>query len=134
MAIFSITTEHSDEVSDFIHKAKKKMESDDFLKNPFIADIIKIQQGHDNPLYVFSMSPIYFNFSIFGWFIAFAIFMIWGLNTFLIYPIILGCLGFFWSSTFFYCMAVLGLRKNGYKGKIKRLSCKQTLEKIYFGG
>lgn len=132
MVLFSIETDHSDEAKEFIHQTKNRMKSGNYLTNPFLGGVVEVTKEHENPIYIFNIKPLYFNFSIFGWVLFFGALVIGGWHNWLIVPLCLGALSFFWSNTFYFLMAVVGLRFAHYKGKIKRLTLKKTIEKIYF--
>jgi hypothetical protein len=77
------------------------------------------------------MSPMFFNFTIFGWLILGSMFYFLGWTWFLLAPLFLCSLGFFWTKWFFYFGLKLGLKKKGYKGKVELISINNFLEEVY---
>lgn len=134
MAVFCVLLEKRKEVKDFFFFVKDKLSSNNLINNPFLGNIRLFDKKEEYVL-ILSMKPLYPNFSFFGWLILFAMILFFNSFSYLmIIPFILGLLGFFWSSTFFYIMACLGLRKKGYCGKIKRVPVSKALEKVVFEG
>lgn len=64
--------------------------------------------------------PLLFTGLVFSWWLAPGIIMF--------------CLSFFTSSSFRYVVLMMGLRKYGYKEKIRRVSCKAVLHNKVVGG
>lgn len=133
MVIYCFETEKSSEVLNWIKLTREKSKETDFVKNPFFFKIKRVTIKKRFLLCV-DILPLYPNFTIYGWFGLIGSFLIlgWGWWT---WPFLaLGCLGFFWSSPFFYFMTKLGLRKNGYKGKIKMVLPDYFLKEVFFNG
>lgn len=116
-------------INDFMKDTKEKLKDYDIVKNPFKGGIVEFV---DKNIYVIEMTPVYYNFSVFGYVYILIIYVFIGLSLWAIPGIILVIMGLFWSKYFFFFMLKIGLKKYGYKGKIKLLKNKDLLETLYF--
>ena len=132
MAIFALIIDRCATSSKFLEETELRLKSANMMKNPFIAKIKRILIENNKELIIFSISVIYPNYSIFGWFIAIPIFFIWGFNLFFYLGIALGCLGIFWRKEFYIFMLKKGLKKAGYTARIDTLTIEEAFNKIYF--
>lgn len=133
MALFGLITEEDNKAKEFATETKERLENNNLIKNPFKSSIRQFIISENDKLkilFVVYIEPVYFNFSVFGYLLAFGVFVIWGLTPWLIPGIALGLLGFFWGADFYYLMFRVGLRKKGYKGHIKRIRYKGIIEKV----
>ena len=127
MAILTFRTENDAVVEKFIKETQDRLTNPNLVKNPFHSKIIWFKNKEDIT-YILAIKPVYFNFTHYIWLIIFAwlfVFKRW--SNWLILPMFLGCLGIFWSKSFYQFMLTKGLRKSGYKGKITFLD----FEKIF---
>ena len=128
MAIFGVeVSEDNDKLRSYIEQFELRGRDKNYLKNPFT-----IKTFQKKNLLAVYIEPIYFNFSYIGLVSSSIIFFIWRrwwgmlmIATFLLFSL-------FWNGCFYYMVFYFGLRKNGYKGKIKYLSKKKVLEKMVF--
>lgn len=136
MALFGVLVENTEKVRVFIEEVKENFKNTNYIKNPFTADIKKfIVTDRNNTvknLYVFSIIPIYFNFSIFGWLFCIGILFWRGLSFLLIPGVLVGSLGAFYSSHFYYLMFRYALKKKGYKGSAKMVGPKEIVNELHF--
>ena len=128
MAIFGVTVEHEAAAVLFFSKVNKRLGVEDMVKNPFEGRILQVERG----FYVVDMKPIYPNMS---WVFALPGFLgllilghlvWWVLLSFSIW----GLFGFFWSRFFFFLMLWVGLRKVGYRGRVRLLRGDETLRGV----
>lgn len=129
MASFGFKTEANELVDKFVLDTDKRLNSENFVKNPFKGKIKKIDSLSNESYYGVSMKPIYPPFYYVGlllifiqlWFSNFTI-NLWMLPGTLIF-----LLGYFYSASFFYFMLGKGLRKVRYKGKLVRISKSEVI-------
>ena len=131
MAIYGMMLEKQDAVSKWIAETDKRSKEENFFKNPFKLRM-KFWLRKKEVLLIMDIKPLYFNFSVFGWFMSAGALFMFGFGWWLWPGIILGCLGVFWTADFYFFMAKLGLRKAGYKGKIKRLKLGDIIREVIF--
>ncbi len=125
MAVFGLRTQENETVNRFVNLTRERINSDNLIFSPFVGTINKI----DNLLIVY-IEPIYYNFTWLPLVAALFIFIYKGLTYWLLPFLLIGCCTFFWSWPFYYLLFKAGLRKEGYKGKIKlvRLTKQQKRE------
>lgn len=128
MATFAIDLTENDESTKFFVDTQQRLETNNFVKNPFRGGVRKITGS----MYLVYLEPVYFNFTPFIWVIVGALLFYKGWTWWLIIPMVLGSLGIFWSKYFFYYMLKLGLKKAGYKDKVKLVSLSDFIKKVYF--
>ena len=131
MAIFGILTDNTKEVNEFLEKTIERGKEENLLKNPFRIDI-RVFPSEKQIISVFRMTPVYFNYSLFGFPPLIFILALVGLTWWLLPFAILVSLGIFWRREFYYLMSRLGLRKAGYKGKIKFVYHSRIIEECIF--
>jgi hypothetical protein len=131
MAFFIVKTRNEPLVRSFFSDVKARLENDDLLKNQYRGNIFF--KAKDKEAYFFiKMSPIWFGFYKFGIFPF--ILGLFFMKVWLWLPglIILG-FGFFWSPFFLFFLIFLGLRKKGYKGRVRYALFREGLEVVCFG-
>jgi hypothetical protein len=124
MACFGFKTNDSEIVDKFVLDTDARLNSENFIKNPFKGNIKKIDSLGGESYFGVSMKPMYPHFYWAGlmlvgiqlWWLNFT-FTWWMLPGALIFS-----LGIFYSSEFFYFILKKGLKKVGYSEKIKRIS------------
>ena len=126
MAVFGVILDNNHAVKKYIKGIKDRVEYLSFIENPFIFNII-----NKGDLYIIIIKPLYFNFCMFGWLIVLSMLIFIGWSYWLIPPVLLGLGSVFWWSRFYYYMFKLGLKKNGYRGKLRYLTARDILENIY---
>lgn len=132
MAYLGFISEPSPELSKFLDETEERLKSNSLLTNPFTTGFKQLVTIKGEAITLIKIEPVYFNYAQFGWLLAFGVFMFKGLSYWLIPGIILGCFGIFWSDWFYWKLLKLGIRKNGYKGKLVRLKPKEVIEKVIF--
>jgi len=131
MAMYGILLDKDKAVAKWIAETTKRTQEENFLKNPFKTKI-KFWLKKKQLLLLMDITPIYFNYTIFGWVMSAGTLLMFGLGWWVWPGIILGCLGFFWTSEFYFEMTKLGLRRAGYKGKIKRMRLGEVIREVVF--
>jgi len=121
MVFFGVKLEGTPEVMGFISDTKQRLLTPNIAKNPYKeAEILYLPNTlvyYAKPVYL--LFPLYASISL-----AVLTFLFAGFNYSIGYIIALIFLSltFFWSKTFTYLMLKIGLRKAGYKGKLKLLN------------
>lgn len=130
MGVFGVVTEPNTLVDAFMQKTHKNLQNDNVVKNPFIGCINKIDEGTQEAVWVIDMKPIYPDLSLFFGWLPFGItYYFFGWRWWQTLFLIICCSTVLWSAYFHYSMCVVGLRKYGYKGKIRFLSKRKLLVK-----
>jgi len=122
MSYVGVLVDRGNEVLSFVDGMRKRMRENNVIRNPFVGDISDYLIDDKKILVVLLINPVYFNFSVIGWFSAAIIFLLWGMTWWLVAPLFVGSLGVFWSSWFFRQMLKKGMRKAGYGGPIKKVA------------
>lgn len=120
MALFIMQTKNRPAVHNWFMETVKRSKDSSAVKNPFTWKL-KLERSDNDLLLVCDAQPIIFNFAIFGWFSAVGVLMVWGVNIAFWLLIMLGMMSYFWTADFYYRMSILALKKNGYRGEIKRI-------------
>lgn len=131
MVVFAVETLKDPDVDHWLKLSVKRSKEPSLLKNPFRFRFKRYERKKTYWL-VFDVLPLYPNFTVWGWGLAGIIFFVWGLNFWVFAGLALGCGGFFWSTPFYYLMVRLGIRRNGYKGKIKILRLANLVRGVLF--
>lgn len=130
MALFVLRTDDKPEVRQWFSDTLTRSKSNSIIKNPFKWKLKIIKRGRDL-LLVCDVQPILFNFSIFGWITALAVFLVWGAHWVVWIGVFVGMLTYFWTSDFYYQMTKLALRKKAkYAGKIKRIELSELIQEV----
>ena len=123
MVIFGVKILDSEKVDSFIDKTNDRFDKVLFFKGM----LFKFKN-----MIVVDMKPLLFPFYWFGMVSFLTIFWYWGFNKFSFLALIVFSCGIFWSKYFFYVMLKIGLKKEGYRGKIKLLSNQNTLKGVIY--
>jgi hypothetical protein len=130
MAVVAAQLDFNDSSKGYIYNLGDKLNEPNMLLNPFTGGLHYEPYAKDNKPRVrvlVLIKPIYPNFSIFGWMTAIVIYLLWGWSYgWILLPVGIGCLGFFYTDYFYMLMLWAGLKKNGYKGKIRFLSYEEV--------
>ena len=129
MAIIGLELEENNIINDFIVTMQDRLKSNNLVKNPFNTKCY-MSSKDGIKLFILSIDPVYFNYSIFGWIISFGAFVLKGFSWWLLPGIVLGSLGVFWSSHFYYYMLRFALKKKGYTGSILRLNQEEIIKRL----
>lgn len=131
MAFFGFDLEKCKPVEDYLAKFNKTMEDSNLVRNPFNGEALLLDNS-----FIVSISPVYFNYPfIGGFFIGLASFLLngfsftWGYVVAMVFFLF----SLLWSSLFYSFVCRMGLRKNGYKGKLKRLSNNDIVRRLLNG-
>jgi len=132
MAIIGLSVDNTVETKKYFKDLDLKGSDDDMVKNPFIVKSAKFL-NQQNFFYVLSIRPVYPQVFLFGYMLV-GIFLFLGwFNAFLILPFSLAATHFLWSKYFYQLIFFLGLRKVGYKGKIKYFKNQEIIKRLLFG-
>jgi hypothetical protein len=138
MALFTVLTEPSQIVDTWMSQTKERLKDDNWIMNPFKGGIRPFDYLEEIPSikagYIIYIEPIWYNFAKWGWVIALGVLVIWGWTWYVWPGVVLGCLGFFWSKYFYFGVALLGLKKAGYKGKVQMLNNDTVIRKLLIEG
>jgi len=129
MVLFVVRTKDKAEVRQWFDDTRKRSKDASIVKNPFRWKLKIIKQGR-NLVMVCDVQPLIFNFTIFAWISAFAIFFIWGAHLMVLISVIIGMGTYFWTSDFYYQMTKLALRRKAkYSGPIKRVKLAELIRR-----
>lgn len=134
MALFGVHTKSCnlldrDVVVKFVDDTAERLKSPNPYTNPFKG---KVRKFVKKEIFIFDVEPLFFNFSVFGWFMAVAAFVFTGVSKWMIPGLLLGCFGVFWTPKFFYFICVKGLRKAGYNGPVVMLKKRDIIDRVIF--
>lgn len=133
MAIFAIWIEEDIISLKYMEDTKQRLGRESLVHNPFIGSIKRWNNKRlEGTYYGIDITPIYPKIYLWGIVLALVPLLFTGLKlTIWNYPgMVLFCGGVFWHRLFFYAVLRMGLRKAGYKGKIKLLSNSDILKRI----
>lgn len=126
MVTFAVEVEDNNIVYEFMRDTHKRLQRKDLVKNPFIGRVVFLPRRLDYTkiIYLIEMESVYPKIYIFGFLILASFLIIFGFNKplLLIIAIIFISPGLLHTKIFNYLIMSKGLRKAGYKGKIKLLS------------
>lgn len=110
--------EQTEEALKWIEKTNKRFSEKDIVKNPFEGSIKEVAC-----IYLFEIQPVYryFPFFVIGVVCITGVMFFRGFSWWLLPGALVLCSYFFWSPAFYYMMAYIALRKNGYKGKVWKI-------------
>lgn len=132
MPVYVLRTLKVKSVVKWVDDTRRRSESGNLLKNPFKMQF-RVYKNADHLLLLCKVNPIYPNFSVFGWLTGFAVLLIWGYHWILWPCLLVGMMGYFWSSPFYAFMTRVALRKKAkYSGPIKRLWMSHFVEEVMF--
>lgn len=130
MPVYALKTQKARSVQKWLKETKARSKEGNMLKNPFMMEFRSYSNKSDLIL-LCKVKPLYPNVSIMGWISAFAIVFVWGWHWVLWPCIILGMLGYFWTSEFYATMTRIALRRKAkYTGPIKRLRLAKFIEEV----
>jgi hypothetical protein len=134
MATFGIIIENTPVVERYMADVKDRLEDSNMLRNPFKGYCLSfdIKNAGQNGLlrgYATKVQPLYPNFTPYGFLASLGIYIVWGMNIWIIPGIFIGILGVFWSKYFYYYIYKLGLKKVGYTGYMKLLSAEEVMDR-----
>ncbi len=133
MVIFGIELDRNKESIAFMEETKKRLADNNPITNPFYGTVKKLPLSKEKKNnYVLVMDPVYIRFYNIGYFLLAGAFIFTGLKLSIRYlpGLILLSTSFFWSRFFMYLGLFFGLKKAGYKGKVKLLRDSTTLRNM----
>ena len=133
MAVFGVETDADTSVIKFMKESHDRLQSNNIVDNPFNGRIIRAKDNNTKKYtYVVIMQPIYPKIYLIGLFYIGIALLFTGMRLSLwqLPGIILYATGIFWSKIFIYSGLKMGLRKYGYRGKVRLLSATATLERV----
>lgn len=134
MSLFGIEAEKSKEVFSFISDTNKRLKNNNYIENPFNGRVITLPDKflQTTQRFIFDLEPIWPKFYKVGFYVLIIPMFFeatrtiwWALPGVLIFST-----GFFWSSRFHYLILKLGLKKAGYKGKVKLLKQQAIIKEL----
>ncbi len=137
MVIFGIELSRNKEAIKFMEETKQRLEDNgNIVTNPFYGTIKRLPLVRkDKDHYILIMDPVYIKFYKFGYFLlaGACIFIGFRLSPMYLPGIILSSTRFFWSRFFMYLGLFFGLKKKGYKGKVKLIRDSDSLRLMVNG-
>ncbi len=136
MVIFGIELERTKEAIRFMDETKQRLtKNTNLVTNPFYGTIKRLQlqttkyDKYVKDHYVLVMDPVHIKFYKIGFFLIAGAFFFKGFQLSYAYlpGLILLASSFFWSRFFMYLGLFFGLKKAGYKGRVKLLRDSTTL-------
>lgn len=126
MSVLAVRTEDKPEVRQWFNETRARSKTDRFIKWK-----MKVIKSGKDLLLVFEFKPVIFNFTIFGWVMAFGVFFVWGLNWVVWAGVVIGMGTYFWTPEFCHHMTILALRKKAkYRGSIKRVKLSELIQEV----
>lgn len=129
MSLYAMQLNKSPEVDEWLKQTMERSKDNSMLKNPFVWRI-KQRTKKGRSIIVVDVKPLFPNFSWLGWMSGVTVLFVWGATKWLIPCFIVGGLGVFWTSEFFFLMTKKALRKAGYSGPIKRLKFSAVIREV----
>lgn len=129
MATFAVEIEGGKGLS-FMKDTQLRLQNPSLAQNPFQGKIVNMQSQGNKDYYLIHMKPIYPRIYLMGLLWMMIAFMFNGVGVWLLPGILLFGTGAIWSKFFFYSVMRIGLRKQGYKGKIRLLGYNNMIDKI----
>lgn len=133
MVIFGVKTHDVASVKKFVRETKKRLETPDLARNPFSGYIKSFEFDKTERITILKIVPLWPNFSPYVAILSlFPIIFFGGYNNpgLLLIPLIFLGLAFFWTEDFFYLILRIGLKKAGYKGKVKKLKRSVLIDEL----
>jgi len=127
MVLFGLETNKEEKLTKFVRDTNERINDNNMVKNPFTGKVTTKNLPDNRMLHIVEISPIYMNFTIFGWLLCFIFFFLRGFTWWLAPGIVLGCLGIFWTAPFFRMMYKKGMRKAGYLNDVKSIKHKEII-------
>ena len=134
MAIVGLETAKDPKAAGCFAKIVLKSASEEgMVKNPFnISHKLKVLE--DKLFFVLDIEPVYPPVFLFGFILLIPFIIFKWFNFWLIAPLGLISIGFFWSDSFFIIMNIIALKKNGYKGEVKILTKTKIIKRLIDNG
>lgn len=133
MVIFGIELSRTKEAIKFMKETNDRLQSTNPVTNPFYGSIKRIPlKKKDKDHYVLVMDPVYPKLYYMGYFLLPGAFIFAGLRLSVAYlpGLFLTLTRFCWSRFFMYLFLALGLKKAGYKGKVKLIKDSTSLRTL----
>jgi len=129
MASFGSEIEDCKTIDVFVNETNERLKEQNLVNNPFIDS----KAIHLTNTIAIHLKPVYPNYPLIAFFfIFFPILYFKGISwsSWYIPSIVFLGLSCLWSNRFLYFIMKLGLRKKGYKGKIKLLNNNETIRRL----
>lgn len=114
-------------IEQFVKDTNNRLMIEDPIRNPFIGRMY-ITKDKELDYLSLVVQPIYPNISFYGWGLCLLLFAVFGWHWYVLLPAFIGALGIFYTPIPYYIGFVNGLRKVGYKDKIKLASSDELIE------
>lgn len=122
MVIFGVELEK--EADDFMRLSEERLNKKTIVYKGYFKKF--------RDFYLIDIQPLIFPFYWIGFMGVLSTLYFAGLTIYLIPSIIISLSYLFWSKYFIYYMLMIGLRKSGYKGKIKLIKHEELLREVVF--
>lgn len=132
MAVFGIQTEKNRAAKKFMRDSHERLQRPSIITNPFEGHIVKVSDSSsaDVDYYVVDIEPVYPKFYYMGLLGIFLALVFGNINAWLIPGSIIFLMGIFWNKFWFYIMLRLGLRKAGYKSRVRIVNNELLIRKM----
>jgi len=132
MAVLFVELEKEKEALKFVNDFKLRTSEVNMVNNPFSSNTL-VKDFKDKLVLAVDITPIYPQAYLFG-LIPLVIGIVFNIGWLTItgFSLFVG-LGFFWTNIFFKFMFIIGLKKNGYKSKVRFMSIKEGLRCFIWG-
>jgi len=126
MAVIGLKVEGNSETLRFWKDTEERFAANDLGRNPFETKIKHLSMNET----VLIIKPVYPRFWLFGLLpLAIGLFFGWKVSIWIgLSVVFLGVA--FWSAPFYALMLYFGLRKSGYKGKVRFMSMNKIVEEM----
>ena len=129
MVVFAVRVSDCVEFRNWLKKTIDRGKNLPVAKNPFEWKF-KTFKKNKNVLLVCEARPLLFNFSYMGWLSALGIFLTFGLHWILWPCVIVGMLGYFWTSGFYYNLLWIALKKQSKSVVVKRVKLDDVIREV----
>ena len=129
MAQLGIEIDIDDKVIKYMTETHKRLQNDSLIHNPFVGKV-KLIICQRKAQYLIDMTPVYPKVYLGGVFLTVAPLLFWGFGWWLSFGVCIMSLYFLWTKYFIYLALRLGLKKIGYKGKVKILTNEEIINSL----
>jgi len=127
MPVFGVEAKECKEVINFVIETNKRLKEENLVKSPFNGMVV-----NKGDFLAVLIEPIYINLPFYISLIGATFSIILNIRSILYFAIlsIFILLNIFWTSYFYYFLFTKGLKKNGYKGKLKYIGAKELAKRL----
>lgn len=129
MVCFGLIASNDIIAKNYFDDVKERLKQGHIIKNPFDG-CLKIFNNKEKLFIAIDISPVYPPVYWFGLIWIAIIIFVWGFSWWALPGVLLFGIIFFYSRLFFIILIIMGLKKVGYKGKVKLLSDDKTISNL----